>query len=117
MSAEPDLRKKLEAYSIEELCEIYCNLNSYKWDDRIGEKPEGFDELPKRRFKWWHTFTRKVTKEDIVEPYFYFVKSMIPEREISYYWNVVKHKTMSKKEFEIFWKKHQETFHSPRLWY
>lgn len=31
----------------EELCEIYENLNSWKWDKRVGDEPEGFNDMPK----------------------------------------------------------------------
>lgn len=59
---DKDLFLKLNSLSTEELCEIYYNLNGFEWDERIGEKPEGFDDLPTRRFKWYHRFTRKITK-------------------------------------------------------
>lgn len=35
-----------QGYTTKELLEIYDNLNSGTWDERIGEKPEGFDNMP-----------------------------------------------------------------------
>ena len=31
---------------IDRLGLAYCRLNTWKWDDVLGPKPEGFDELP-----------------------------------------------------------------------
>lgn len=28
-----------------DLAEIYCKLNSWEWDERLGEKPKGFDTM------------------------------------------------------------------------
>ena len=36
------LRKDL---SREDLAEIYCKLNVWQWDERLGEKPAGFDQM------------------------------------------------------------------------
>ena len=35
----------VQHFSDDELCEIYENVNSYKWEHRLGEKPAGFDSL------------------------------------------------------------------------
>lgn len=59
MNKFEDVFTKIINLSTEELCEVYYNLNGYRWDDRIGEKPEGFDDLPTWRNKWYHRFTRK----------------------------------------------------------
>lgn len=36
------LRKDLTQ---DDLIEIYCKLNAWEWDERIGEKPEGFERM------------------------------------------------------------------------
>ena len=36
------LRKDL---SQEDLAEIYCKLSTWQWDERLGEKPAGFDQM------------------------------------------------------------------------
>ena len=36
------LRKDL---SRKDLAEIYCKLNAWQWDERLGEKPAGFDQM------------------------------------------------------------------------
>lgn len=37
------LRKDLTQ---DDLAEICCKLNDWEWDERLGEKPEGFDRMP-----------------------------------------------------------------------
>ena len=34
---------QLGQFSAEELCDIYCNLNSWLWDSRLGVRPYGCD--------------------------------------------------------------------------
>lgn len=34
-----------QGFTTKELLEIYDNLNGGTWDERIGEKPEGFDNM------------------------------------------------------------------------
>lgn len=41
-----ELQKTLEAFSDKELCEIYENLNNWRWDERLGKAPKGFKEMP-----------------------------------------------------------------------
>ncbi|UNY49156.1 hypothetical protein sp82g_219 [Bacillus phage SP82G] len=41
----------LEKYSKKELMQIYRNLNNWKWDYRLGEKPKGWDNLPNKGAK------------------------------------------------------------------
>ena len=60
----------------------YCRLNSFEWDPILGEKPDGFDNLPnyteKRRLP---LFKRKPSKCDFVAPAIMAIKSII-ERPI-----------------------------------
>lgn len=37
------LRKDLTQ---DDLAEIHCKLNGWEWDERLGEKPDGFDQMP-----------------------------------------------------------------------
>jgi hypothetical protein len=54
---------KLNNLSRKELAEIYCKLNHYEWDDRLGEKPANFDELPN------YDRSLAVDKHRLIEPY------------------------------------------------
>lgn len=38
----------LDKFSKRELSEIYTNLNGWQWDERLGDKPKDFDEMPNR---------------------------------------------------------------------
>ena len=65
----------------------YCRLNSWEWDEIIGPKPDGFDELPwydNRKFK---KFRKKIrTKSDYLTPAIEGIKSIIGEANLSRYW-------------------------------
>ena len=113
---DKDLFLKLNSLSTEELCEIYYNLNGFECDERIGEKPECFDNLPTRRFKWYHRFTRKITKRDYVEPMFIIMKNILPEKDYSHWLNVKKYKTMTNEQFERFWRARQQNHCSSSIW-
>lgn len=99
-----ELFTKLMNFSNEELCEIYYNLNGFEWDDRIGEKPKGFDDLPKIRRRNHHKFTIKATKRDYTHPVFLIVKEILPEKDYRYWLNVKKLKTMTPEQFERHWR-------------
>ena len=113
---DKDLFLKLNSLTTDELCEIYYNLNGFRWDDRIGEKPDGFDNLPTRRYKLYHIFTRRTTKKDYVEPMFMIVKDILPEEDYMHWLNVKKYKMMTNEQFERFWKVHQQNFHNLSIW-
>lgn len=65
----------------------YCRLNNWEWDEIIGPKPDGFDELPwydNRKFK---KFRKKIrTKSDYLTPAIEGIKSIIGEANISRCW-------------------------------
>ena len=113
---DKDLFLKLNSLTTEELCEIYYNLNCFRWDDRIGEKPDGFDDLPRNRFKWYHRFTRKTTKRDYVEPMLMIVKDILPEKDYSHWLNVKKYKMMTNEQFERFWRARKQNHRSSSIW-
>lgn len=116
MNKFEDVFTKIINLSTEELCEVYYNLNGYRWDDRIGEKPEGFDDLPTWRNKWYHRFTRKTTKRDYVEPMLMIVKDTLPEKDYSHWLNVKKYKLMTNEQFERFWRAQQQNHRSSSIW-
>ena len=79
---DKDLFLKSNSLTTEELCEIYYNLNGFRWDNRIGEKPEGFDNLPTRRYKWYHIFTRRTTKKRLCRANVYDCKRHSSRRRL-----------------------------------
>lgn len=101
---------ELNEFTNEELCEIYENLNSWKWDPRVCEEPEGWEKLPKYNRHWYHKVLGRKTKVDYIDPILILIKEMVPEKEISRYHNVNVLK-ISNEAFERWWKRNGE-FHS-----
>lgn len=86
----------LKQYSRRELAEIWCNLNQYDWDNRLGEKPDGFDEMP--------NYDRKTTfsKHFHLKPYYDEIMARTSDFDRSRAWhlNVLGH---SKLQFYHYW--------------
>ena len=101
---------KLNNYTDAELCEIYENLNTWKWDTRLGDKPKRWDGMPRYNHHWYHKVLRRKTKTDYVDPILRQIRDVVPEKEISRYRcvNVLK---MPNETFEQWWLKNGE-FHS-----
>jgi len=67
-------------FTKKELLEIYNNLNSFEWDNRIGMKPHGFDVLPNYSKNKWQT-----TKSIIIKPYFEAITSLLSKKQVLKY--------------------------------
>lgn len=111
------LGKELEKYSKRELCEIYSNVNRWKWDERLGEKPERFDDLPKYNIHWWHKLAKRKTKADYLDPILYTIQCMLGHEEYLHWLHVETEKTMTEEEFQQFWKRHEKICRSLTLWW
>ena len=64
-------------FSLQELIEIEHTLNNWMWDERIGPKPQGWDEMPRwisKRRKWF----RPRNKYDISNPILKEIAEHIP---------------------------------------
>lgn len=50
MTVEDDIKRSIiiKHLSKDDLAEVYCALNCYEWDVRLGVKPDGFDDMPDR---------------------------------------------------------------------
>ena len=92
----------LKKYSQTELCEIYHQLNSWEWDDRLGEKPEGYDDLIGWRYKWYHVFTRPKTKYEVITPIINEIKMIVPRKELLRHHHLVNIGSTNE-EFEKWW--------------
>lgn len=92
------LRKNLENFSKNELCDIYWNLVDGVWDRRIGRKPKDFDFLPDepKRFK-------KHSKKSYLLPYIEKIESITTQKERRYYLMVVIQKCITDNNFEEWW--------------
>lgn len=65
----------LNTFSDSTLISIYKTLNFWEWPEILGEKPEGWDDMPSYKKPW--TGECK-TKEDIIRPYMKEIRKRIP---------------------------------------
>lgn len=56
----------LSSFSKDELCEIFDRINSWQWDERLGEEPKNWDNM--RRHRKWYQNPFKTTRGKIIKP-------------------------------------------------
>lgn len=61
-------------------------LNRWEWDDLLGPKPEGFDDLPKWTEKKWWQFKRRKSKSDYISRPKRAIEKIVGEAVISRLW-------------------------------
>ena len=105
-----DIKSKIiNDFTYEQMLEVQSDLNEWKWNNLLGEAPEGFDTLPAYEVKWYKDtlLYRKLfknrTKSDYTRPIREFINGFISERDRLHYHNVVKYKNMTEEEFKKFW--------------
>lgn len=65
----------------------WCRLNCDIWDDIVGEKPVGFDELPRFDDRRFRVFRKKMaTKHDYVHPAMVDIELEIGHKSVSRCW-------------------------------
>ena len=67
----------LKSLDEETLYSIYSKCNWGYWPDEIGEKPDDFDNLPKKRRKWQFWIRR--TKSDYLTPIGVAAVALLPD--------------------------------------
>lgn len=70
---------ELENMSEQTLISIYKTLNYWGWSWMLGEKPEGWDEMPNYRKP---CMDECQTKADIIRPYMRAIARRIPGYEL-----------------------------------
>lgn len=99
--------KDISNYSNEEICEMIDNLNNWNWDERVGEKPEGFDQMPWYNVHWWHRLIKRKTRQDYIRPAMGYLQQRVTMKEFYFFINVTHSKRMTSEQFEKWWgKKH-----------
>lgn len=88
-------------YSKKELAEIWNNLNCWKWDNRIGDKPENWDTIPDFHLNKTYTLP---TKSKIIKKYTRYIMSKIGEKECLRYHHI-NNIGRTNTAFEIWWLK------------
>lgn len=86
----------LSGFTRKELAEIYCNLNCYKWDDRLGEMPDGFDEMPN------YDKSTAFSRHFHIKPYLNGIVARTSEFDRSRAWHLAVLKR-SKLQFYRYW--------------
>ena len=72
---------------IDRLGLAYCRLNCSEWDDILGPKPDGFDEMPKYHAPWWKFWKRnQITRHDIIIQRMRNIESIIGRANTSRCW-------------------------------
>lgn len=88
-------KNKIKELSKEEKCRVWCNLNCWKWDELLGEKPEDWDNIP--------SYIDNIhSKNDYISPIMHQIDKTVKHKDISYYWNCVYHNDMTKSEFKTW---------------
>ena len=71
---------------VERLALAHIRLSSYEWDEIVGPKPQGFDELPEYTRPNLFTGKRKLCKSDYVRPAMTAIESIVGAANISRVW-------------------------------
>lgn len=71
--------KEMNQLPISVRIDIYRKANVWEWPPELGEKPEGWDEMPNYRGKGE---TAGITKTDIIRPYMRAIDYRIPQELI-----------------------------------
>jgi hypothetical protein len=87
-------------YSKKELAEIWNKLNGWEWDDRLGERPDGWNEMPRS------SKGTKFSKYFYIKPYIEQVREKAGEKGCLKYHHLYNLKR-SRIQFEVYWIKRQ----------
>lgn len=71
---------------VERLALAHIRLSCYEWDEIVGPKPHGFDNLPKYAKPHWLTRKRKLSRSDYVRPAMTAIETVIGAANISRVW-------------------------------
>ncbi len=96
-------QKILNQCSKQDLIEVYDNINNWKWDSRLGEEPNNWNELPDYI---WVNHHNHPTKRDIVKPITNFIQQKISEKDLLKYHHI-NNCDMTEWQHEIWWIKEQ----------
>lgn len=93
-----EIRRILYQYSNDELCEIYNNLNHWKWDERLGEIPNGFYDLP--------NFLKRPygeCKQRYISPFMREIERVVSQHDLLRYHHIC-NLERTEEEFEQWWR-------------
>lgn len=70
--------------------DIYFNLNSWRWDDRLGDRPMDWDKIPNFKSNIWRTADNKRVRQKslIIEPIMCHIRYYVPVHDLLAYYNL-----------------------------
>lgn len=71
----------------QELCEVYWVIQSNQWDERLGEKPNNFDNLPLCSDKWYQRLFRMKSKDYYLNPYHIGINALVGHDTLCDFYN------------------------------
>lgn len=72
----------------QELCEVYWTIQSDQWDERLGEKPNNFDNLPLCAEKWYQRLFGVKSKDYYLNPYHCGIYALVGHDALYDFYNV-----------------------------
>lgn len=96
-----DLAKRIMSCTDEELIDIYLKIKLKIWDDRLGDAPENFWDLP-AYLEWYHRLMRIKSKDYYLRPIIRAIASIVSEKEI--YKEQLRRRHEREKNFEQLWR-------------
>lgn len=86
----------LDKDMVDRLGLAFCRLNCYEWDEIVGPKPEGYDELPDedsfsiKKILNHKKYRRNPSKYEYIHPAIEAIKSIIGDANCSRCWWIYK---------------------------
>lgn len=93
----------LQNLSKQDLIEIHNNLNLWEWDERLGEKPEGWEDMPNFMLSEQYKLP---TKKRIVSPIMREIEAKVSKKQLMKYWHI-NYCNMTNLQHEFWWKRMQ----------
>ncbi|WP_405101745.1 hypothetical protein [Oceanobacillus sp. FSL H7-0719] len=94
-----NISEKMKDLSKQDLIEIGSRLNSWNWDERLGNKPKDWDVIPNFMINEGYKLE---TKHKIMAPYVDYIESKTTEKE-RFKYHHMHNCHMTRLEHELWW--------------
>ena len=101
-----DAQKIIETKNLDDetLCEIYCKMNAWEWDERFAPKPKGWEEMALYNYKLIDKLRRRAAREHYLRGPMIAISMTVTYKDRMKC--RFKTKGRSAKEFETWWRIH-----------
>lgn len=72
--------ENIEGQPKDVLCEIYWVLNGFGWHEKLGEPPQGYENLNHYNYRLIDKLLRKETRRDYIHPIMKYIAQLVPMR-------------------------------------